>query len=219
MRWLLILLVLAGCAGSQVKDPGSVVTTEMDSKGVVLRKTETLTDYAAYLKSFERGGVGTKLVEMDCGTQECSFKGKITVYAPPGGNVAVPSAPVVPEDTGWKVWREVKELAVGVAPWFGVGYAVNKLSGAITKVAQPAPIIPPSNNINVTASGAGASAAAGGSATGSFSNPVTTNTMTGSQNPVSNSHNGGAGAPGGNGGTGGTTGGAGAPGGPGGSGG
>lgn len=219
---LLVLsaLILGGCDTlPTVKDAGSIVTTEHDASGKPIKTTTQLTDYAAYLKSFEGGTASVKLVEMDCGAAECSFKGKITVYAPPSGSRPAPQPPIAPDTrSGWERGFDRFFTAVErIAPW-GFGYGT--LREAFKAASSPV-----NTTTNVSASGNGSSAAAGGSATGSFSAPVTTNTTTNttnttdSNNPTTNSHNGGNGAAGGNGGTGGTTGGAGAPGGAGGGGG
>jgi len=217
--WSLFMLLcivgvaLAGCASDPaVQNAGSILTTEFDKDGKPLKTTEQRTDYATYLKSFEGASVNAKLVEMDCGATECSFKGKLTIYAPATGNRPVPQAPAVHESDGWKVWREIKETAIGVAGvWVPWHYGSKVLTRAFDASSQP---VTTNTTTNVTASGPGASAAAGGSATGSYSAPTTTTTTTTTNsNNTTRTCNGGAGATGGSGGSGSTTGGAGAAGG------
>lgn len=176
-------LLLAGCAATPaaVQNAGVIVTTEYAADGKPIKTVEQRTDYGAYLKTFETQTVNAKLVEVDCTgapTTNC-FTGKLTVYQPGGGNdKAHPQAPAVPEDTGWKIWREVKEMALGIAPW-GFGSSVLK---AAFKAASPTvnttTLTNTTNSTSVSASGSGASAAAGGSASGSYSAPTTTNTTT-----------------------------------------
>lgn len=195
---LAALLAMTGCETvPQVQNAGSISTTEYDKEGKPIKATEQRSDYAAYLKSFEGAALSAKLVEMDCGAAECSFKGKLTIYAPANGGSRAQPQPPTPVDTrsGWERGFDRFFTAVErIAPW-GFGYGT--LREAFKAASSP---VNTTTNTSVSASGDGAAAASGGNAAGSFAAP-TTSTVTTTTTSTTNSHNGGAGAAGGAGGS------------------
>lgn len=184
-------LCLAACTTApEVKNAGSVVTSQYDSAGKLVKQTEERTDYAAYLKTFEGGGAAAAhLVDVECAQTGCPGL-KLTVYAPQGGNHAVPQAPVVPESDAWKVWHEVKEMTVGVAgiafPWTMGARVLTQAFHSATQPVTTTTTNTTNTATNVTASGAGASAAAGGSASSNYSKPTNTMTIGGTNNAGAN---------------------------------
>lgn len=206
---------MAGCASSpKVENAGTVITTEHAGDGRPVKTVEQRTDYAAYLKTFETANAtpaSAKIVEFDCGAGECSFRGKMTVYAPPTGAAprAIPLPPPVIESESWKVWREFKETAIGVAglvaPWhYGSRILTTALQRAPTSTV---------NTTTVNATGSGSAASAGGNASGGFASTATstTNTATTTTTNSNNTTRTCTTGSGGSGGTATTTGGAGAP--------
>jgi hypothetical protein len=209
------LAIAAGCATSNevaetaLAQGGERVVTDFDKAGNKLREERTSSPQALYYNAVNKGPESAKILEIDCGTAASCFTGRLTVYAPAGGSATREiRPPAVAESDGWKIWREVKELAIGVSPWIAGAYTLNKAFGAAAQAINT------TTSTNVTATGAGSSAAAGGSATGSYSSPATTTTTTTTTSNSNNRNcNSAPGAAGGAGGTGTTTGGNGAPGG------